>query len=75
MLFSWQIPKPVALAQREQIREHMKMVLQQTDNSSVDGNIPKLEVEIMADADDEGEDDCLPHSTVTWDQPRRFANH
>lgn len=75
MPFSWQIPKPVALAQREQRKEDMGMVLQQMDNSSVDGNIPKLEVEIMADGDDEGEDEFLSHSTVTWDQPRRFANH
>lgn len=53
----------------------MGMVLQQMDNNSVDGNIPKLEVEIMADGDDEGEDEFLSHSTVTWDQPRRLANH
>lgn len=53
----------------------MEILPQQMDNSSVDGNIPKLEVEIMADGNDEGEDEFLSHSTVTWDQPRRFANH
>lgn len=75
VLFSWQIPKPVALARREERGEDKGMVLQQMDNSSTDGNIPKLEVEIKAEGDDEGEDEFLSHSTVTWDQPRRLANH
>lgn len=75
MLFSWQIPKPVALAQREERREDKGVVLQQMDNSSADGNIPKLEVEIKTEGDDEGEDEFLSHSMVTWDQPRRLANH
>lgn len=75
MLFSWQIPKPVALAQRDERREDKGVVLQQMDNSSADGNIPKLEVEIKVEGDDEGEDEFLSHSTVTWDQPRRLANH
>lgn len=74
-LFSWQIPKPVALTQREERREDKWVMLQQMDNSSADGNIPKLEVEIKAEGDDEGEDEFLSHSTVTWDQPRRLANH
>lgn len=75
MLFSWQIPKPVALAQRDERREDKGVVLQQMDNSSADGIIPKLEVEIKVEGDDEGEDEFLSHSTVTWDQPRRLANH
>lgn len=51
------------------------MVEHKTDNGSADGNVPKLEVEIKADSKDEGEEEFLSHSTMTWDQPRRLANH
>lgn len=51
------------------------MVEHKIDNSSADGNVPKLEVEIKADGKDEREEEFLSHSTMTWDQPRRLANH
>lgn len=75
MTSSWQIPKSVAFNKREDRKEDGEMVEHKIDNSSADGNVPKLEVEIKVDGKDEGEEEFLSHSTMTWDQPRRLANH
>lgn len=42
------------------------------NNSTTDGKVPNLEVKV--DDKEEGEEELLSHTTVTWDKPRRLVN-
>ncbi|XP_070770237.1 multiple PDZ domain protein [Enoplosus armatus] len=67
---SWQIPKSLPHKKKEEGKEDGEIVEEKKDNSSVDGKVPKLEVEINVDGKEEGEEELHSNTAVSWDQPR-----
>lgn len=71
---SWQIPKSLPQKTKGEGKEGGNTVEEKKDKISPDGKVPKLEVEIKVDGKEEGDWELHPHTTMSWDQPRRLVN-
>lgn len=55
-------------------KEDANTVEEKKDSIRADGKVPKLEVEIKVDGKEEGDVELYPHTTMSWEQPRRLVN-
>ncbi|XP_049900116.1 multiple PDZ domain protein [Epinephelus moara] len=67
---SWQIPKSLPYMKKQEGKKDGEIVKEKKDESSADGKVPQLEVEIKVDGKEEGDEELHSRTTVSWDRPR-----
>uniref|UniRef100_A0A3Q1FXU0 Multiple PDZ domain crumbs cell polarity complex component n=1 Tax=Acanthochromis polyacanthus TaxID=80966 RepID=A0A3Q1FXU0_9TELE len=66
---SWQIPKFLPHRNTGEGKDGGS-VEEKRDKIIADGKVPKPEVKIRVDGKEEGDEELLSHTTVSWDQPK-----
>ncbi|XP_035808484.2 multiple PDZ domain protein isoform X2 [Amphiprion ocellaris] len=66
---SWQIPKFLPHKNTGEGKDGGS-VEEKRDKIIADGKVPKPEVKIKVDGKEEGDEELLSHTTVSWDQPK-----